>query len=372
MESVAAICGPDCPDWPRTDGHSPINQLPLASEFTGGDDDWLHVVHAGFAATFARRRRIGCQARDPDGKTLCEFCHERESIGAHLAQALAHGSYMRGPVRVVHRRKPTGGTRPICIPTYADRVLARGLLALLRPVQEGLCPGCVGGVSRSRISDVLREVQVAMRNGRAWTVSCDVRKFYDSIPHAPLSECLEEVLPEALLSTVLCLVQRADAADGILQGMPLSTLVGNLYLDPLDRRFYERDVECWRYVDDILLVARSDRAAARHRATLERTLGELGLGCKAAPQVVRVTRAHGVQWLGVEVRPSGARIPFGRLQLLERQLQLACRLRRRNSPHLDKVVSRLRSAVSHYLACGAAPAERLSRSLSCIAPGSPA
>lgn len=359
MQSILSICGENCPDWPYFDTPLPERHWLAPEEFEGSKADWLHLLYCGFRRTFARRRLIPADRADPSGLTFCDLCRGREGAFAQCSEDLARGAFSRGCVQIVRKPKRTGGTRPISIPTYADRVLARGLLALLRPLESTLCPGCVGGVSHSRIPDILNEVQVAVANGKAYAVSCDIRTFYDSIPHAPLSQCLERTLPAATCEAVSRLVECSDSPSGILQGMPLSTMVGNFYLSPVDGVFYRREVEYWRYIDDILVLAASRRAAHRHLGTLENALEAVGLGWKEAPVVRKITTSQGVAWLGVEIRADGRRIPSDRLTLIERRLRHLRRPSEGYSPHRDRLAQRLRGVLSYYVTCRAAPAERL-------------
>ena len=66
--------------------------------------------------------------------------------------------------------------------------------------------------------------------------------------------------------------------EGSPQGGNLSPLLANIYLDKLDREFEGRGVKVIRYADDIVLLAKSGRAAERLLETSTRYLeGKLKL-----------------------------------------------------------------------------------------------
>ena len=54
-----------------------------------------------------------------------------------------------------------------------------------------------------------------------------------------------------------------DTEEGSPQGGNLSPLLANIYLDEFDKEFERRGVPCVRYADDIVLLAKSERAAKR-------------------------------------------------------------------------------------------------------------
>lgn len=52
-----------------------------------------------------------------------------------------------------------------------------------------------------------------------------------------------------------------ETEEGTPQGGNLSPLLANIYLDAFDKEFEKRGVPCVRYADDIVLLAKSERAA---------------------------------------------------------------------------------------------------------------
>ncbi len=54
-----------------------------------------------------------------------------------------------------------------------------------------------------------------------------------------------------------------ETEEGSPQGGNLSPLLANVYLNEFDWEFHRRGMPCIRYADDIVLLAKSERAAER-------------------------------------------------------------------------------------------------------------
>jgi retron-type reverse transcriptase len=92
------------------------------------DLNWLYEA-------FRRTRRDG--AVGVDGQTAEDYAvNLRDNLQTLLDRAKS-GTYQAPPVRRVHIPKGTGNeTRPIGIPTLADKVLQRAVVMVLEPIHE--------------------------------------------------------------------------------------------------------------------------------------------------------------------------------------------------------------------------------------------
>lgn len=88
---------------------------------------WEHVA-----------RNKGARTAGVDGVTVRQIV-QRGEVGAFLkgiAASLKDGSYQPSPVRRVMIPKPGGKSRPLGIPTVADRVVQQSLRMVLEPIFE--------------------------------------------------------------------------------------------------------------------------------------------------------------------------------------------------------------------------------------------
>ena len=121
-----------------------------------------------------------------DGQSITEFEENLEKNLYKLWNRLASGSYFPPPVRRVDIPKDDGRTRPLGIPTVADRIAQMVVTRFLQPVLEpqfhadsyGYRPGKSAkdalGVARQR----------CWRNG--WVLDLDIKGFLDPCLHCPL------------------------------------------------------------------------------------------------------------------------------------------------------------------------------------------
>jgi group II intron reverse transcriptase/maturase len=225
-----------------------------------------------------------------DGQSIAEFEARLADNLYKLWNRLSSGSYMPPPVRRVDIPKANGGTRPLGIPTVADRiaqeVVRRNLEPLLEPLfhedSYGYRPG------RSAINAIRKARQRCWRYD--WVVDIDIKSFFDSIDHELL---LRAVRKHTKYSWVLLYVERwlkapAMLEDGRLesrdkgtpQGGVISPLLANLFLHYafdvwMRRRF--RGIPFERYADDIICHCRSEREALTVRKELDRRFAECRL-----------------------------------------------------------------------------------------------
>ena len=133
-----------------------------------------------------KRVRANQGAAGVDGQSIAGFEQDLSNNLYRLWNRLSSGSYFPAPVRRVDIPKATGGTRPLGIPTVADRiaqmVVKRYLEPLLEPIfhedSYGYRPG------KSAIQAVGKARQRCWR--RDWVLDLDIKGFFDNIDHGLL------------------------------------------------------------------------------------------------------------------------------------------------------------------------------------------
>ena len=225
-----------------------------------------------------------------DGQSIQDFEGRLADNLYKLWNRLSSGSYMPPPVRRVDIPKPNGGTRPLGIPTVADRIAQEVVRRYLEPLLEPLFHEDSYGYRprRSAIDAIRAARQRCWRYD--WVVDIDIKGFFDSINHELL---LKAVSRHTQCSWVLLYIERwlqapAMLEDGTLvprgtgtpQGGVISPLLANLFLHYafdvwLGREFAGVPFE--RYADDIICHCRSERQALALRRVLDRRFTACGL-----------------------------------------------------------------------------------------------
>jgi group II intron reverse transcriptase/maturase len=241
------------------------------------------MTDAGTLRQAWQRVRANRGAAGGDGVTIEVFARRLEAELTSLAHAIAEGGYRPGPLRRVSIPKRDGGTRTLAIPCVRDRVLQGALLLVLQPALERRQSAASFGYRPARgVADALDAVRRAHRSGLVWTLEADIVHYFDSVPHHRLmAELAIWIEAEDVLRLLAqWLAGFSSAGLGIAQGSPVSPLLANLYLHPLDRLLVTAGHVPVRYADDFVVLSPSAAAAEAARRVAEGVLAERGLALK--------------------------------------------------------------------------------------------
>ena len=185
------------------------------------------------------------------------------------------------------------------------------------PVYEALFSENSYGYRPGRSArDAILKVKEYAEQGYTHAVALDLSKYFDTLNQEMLLNILRrDVKDERVIQWIKRYLKSGVMENGIVmeteegspQGGNLSPLLANVYLNEFDQEYEKRGVAFVRYADDIVLLAKSERAAKRLLETstkyLEGTL-KLQVNQKKS-RVVSVFAIRNFKFLGFTLGKNG-------------------------------------------------------------------
>ncbi len=245
-----------------------------------------------------------------DGMTVDEALPWLKEHKKELLESIRGGWFKPNPVRRKEIPKPDGGVRKLGIPTVIDRIVQQAIAQVLNPIFEPqFIDGSYGYRPHRSAQMAIMKVKEYAEQGYKYAVQLDLSKYFDTLQHAKLLlilrrtikderviQLIKKYLKSGVMENGICV----KTEEGSSQGGPLSPLFANIYLNEFDHEFENRGVKVIRYADDIVLLAKSQRATERLLETSTRYLeNELKLTVnKEKSKTVSVVAIRNFKFLG--------------------------------------------------------------------------
>ena len=208
-----------------------------------------------------------------DGMTVEEAFEWLKEHNHELTERIRKGHYTPSPVRRVEIPKPDGGIRKLGIPTVIDRIIQQAMTQQLIPIYEPkFSDGSFGYRPGRSAKDAVQRIKKYAEQGYTRAVVLDLSKYFDTLNHELLVNILRrDIKDERVIQMIKRYLRSGVMENGVVveteegspQGGNLSPLLANIYLNEFDQEFNKRGVPCIRYADDIVLLAKSERASER-------------------------------------------------------------------------------------------------------------
>ena len=255
-----------------------------------------HLLTEGFLADcFWELKRD--KAPGVDGVRVEEYEVNLEENLKDLVRRMKAKQYKPQPVRRAYIPKEDGRQRGLGIPTIEDKIVQMGIKRILEAIFEvdfieGVSYGFRPGRGCHDALDALDKV--VMRQPVNSVVDMDIEKYFDTIDHGWLMECLKQRVADSSLLRLIGRFLKAGVLEegqvreteaGTPQGGIISPLLANIYLHYVLDLWFERKVkpQCRgyarliRYADDFVVCFQSEQEARAFGEMLRERLAKFGL-----------------------------------------------------------------------------------------------
>lgn len=244
-----------------------------------------------------------------DHQTIEMFSDDLDTNLAKLSEQLKQETYTPRPLRRKWISKPgSRDKRPLGIPTVRDRVVQTALRYVLEPIFEiGFAKHSYGFRPGRGCKDALRRVDELLKQGYWHVVDADLKSYFDTIPHKPLMQQIEEKVSDGRVLALLEAFLQQDVMDGLSQWTPeegapqgavISPLLSNIYLDPLDHVIAKHGFEMVRYADDSVILCQTKAEAVKALALVRQWTTSAELELHPDKTCIAYAPEEGFEFLG--------------------------------------------------------------------------
>jgi len=214
-----------------------------------------HLITPAFLAeTWGKMNRRA--SGGVDGVSAEQFDSELETQVELICAQLKAGAYRAPPVRRVEIPKGPGkaGTRPLGIPTAADRLLQRAVARILEAVFDADFLDCSHGFRPGRNPhQALQALRLHIMTKKVMQVfEADIRSYFTQINHQWLRKMVAHRISDpVILSLIGKWLNAGVMQNGIVthtetgtpQGGPISPVLSNIYLHFVLDLWFERKIK---------------------------------------------------------------------------------------------------------------------------------
>ena len=225
-----------------------------------------------------------------DGQSLQDFEQNLSSNLYKLWNRLSSGSYFPQAVKRVDIPKADGGTRPLGIPTVADRIAQMAVkMQIEAELERHFHPDSYGYRPNKSAHQAVEQVKERCWQ-RAWVLDMDIKGFFDTIDHDLLLRAVDRHVKESwqrlyIRRWLQAPVQHPDGrieqkTQGTPQGGVISPLLANLFLHYVFDKWVTKHcegIQFVRYADDIVCHCRTEQEAEALWVTLNERFTQCGL-----------------------------------------------------------------------------------------------
>ncbi len=237
--------------------------------------------------------------RGVDGVSIKSFSSNIQKNIALIRSNLRTGAFHFNKLRPSELSQH-GKKREILVCTVQDRIVTRSILRVIQSKFKKYYSGNDYSVRRLEKNQELNGIPLAakviqdkIKGNYVWVFETDIKKFFDNIPKDKIMAIIKSQITDTKLTALIqeiinfqvfkeqedfAITKEYSTDNGIAQGSAISPLLASIYLYEFDKSIQEdKGVELVRYVDDLVILCKTeDKAKEMYQKTREK-LKMLGL-----------------------------------------------------------------------------------------------
>lgn len=273
-----------------------------------------------------------------DNMTVKDFEERKRELLPIIYNKLKEGKYKFKPVKRVLIPKEGGKVRKLGIPVVMDRIVAQSINTVLEEIFDREFSQSNYGFRKGRSQhQAIKHVQQAVKEGKTWGVSIDLKSFFDEIPHNLILKLIRRKIKDEGFVTLIARVLKSGVIEegefkktekGVPQGSPSSPIISNIVLNEMDRELEQRGLRFCRWADDFVILLSSERAGIRIMKGITGYL-ESELKLPVNKEKSKVARIKDITFLGIKILREKIRISEKAIKKFKTKVH---ELTKRNNP----------------------------------------
>jgi CRISPR-associated endonuclease Cas1 len=276
---------------------NPLSRLP---------DNSVNLLQQAADKTFLTEllAELNSESAGPDNLTASDLRQNRDEYLEVVHNCLQEKEFVPGPVRTITIINETGKERRLEVRNIMERHLLQAIAKTVYRATDELIDFCVYAYRNGRgYLDAAGAVLKGFQNGFESGVGADIDTFFDSIDPDILDLQLTGLFsPDPVLDLLRKVIHLKEK--GLEQGNPLSPLLSNLYLIPLDCELKRTGFHYVRYADDFVLLDKTQPDPEKLLTLIAKTLDLLHLKL-SADKITTFTVSDEITYLGCRISSKG-------------------------------------------------------------------
>lgn len=222
-------------------------------------------------------------------KRIIEYENDLLNKLNELVKKVKQNKYNPGNLTGIILPKGKNKIRALAIPPLEDKILQRATTQIISPSIEQLLEESSfayrKGFSRQSAA---RTISKAQKEGYKYVFKADINSFFDNVDWELLFKKLDviffnepvlELIKKWVVQSVEYNGKIIKRTKGLPQGLPISPLLANLFLDEFDEALQD-DFKLIRYADDFLILCKTKEQLINAKAEADKVLDKLQLEFK--------------------------------------------------------------------------------------------